>query len=128
MVPAIVLVTAMLLVVSQASLANAASVAQVSLLYRGINQADNSTADHLASDCTEKRVRACRNCDSTEHEAKECNQPKDWSRVTCKNCGEKGHGVKRCKKPIVENQEDGDGYDRDNGADGAAASVDTGGW
>lgn len=31
--------------------------------------------------------------------SKECDQPKDWSRVKCSNCYQYGHGNKRCPEP-----------------------------
>lgn len=30
------------------------------------------------------------------HKAKDCPQPKDWSKVRCNNCQQYGHTVKRC--------------------------------
>ncbi len=58
----------------------------------------------------------CRNCDEEGHSSRECEKPKDWSRVQCRNCNEYGHGLKRCPHPVQENAEGGWG----NGGETAA--------
>lgn len=75
------------------------------------------------------------NCDAIGHMSKECEKPKDWSRVTCNNCGQIGHGVKRCPEPIkeVEAEDTGAGGDWGNGGaatgnDGGATDGGAGGW
>lgn len=58
--------------------------------------------------------------------SRECDKPKDWSRVKCSNCLKYGHGVKRCPEPEVA----GDSYSM--GGNGWNAPTDsgaaTGGW
>jgi hypothetical protein len=51
----------------------------------------------------------CRNCDGLGHMSKECDKPKDWSRVKCTNCDQMGHGARRCPEPPKEAEEDAGG-------------------
>jgi len=103
----------------------------------------------MAVECDKPRRVTCRNCEKDGHMARDCPEPKDWSKVRqspipisnilltgtkvkCSNCGEMGHTIKRCKKEIPE---DNDG-DKDGGfglndsgpGDAFAAVESTGGW
>lgn len=64
---------------------------------------------HSKADCPNPRKILCRNCDSPEHVARDCDKPKDWTRVKCNNCGNMGHGVKKCPEPIKEDANGGGG-------------------
>lgn len=55
--------------------------------------------------------------------AKECPEPKDWSRVKCNNCQQFGHTVARCREPVAEAS--GGDWGNAGGDTGGAAS---GGW
>jgi cellular nucleic acid-binding protein len=69
--------------------------------------------------------------------SRNCDKPKDWSRVKCTNCSKYGHGAKRCPEPESTGDVHGGGWDApaDSGAttggwDNAAAepSTTTDGW
>ncbi|KAL5117061.1 hypothetical protein ACEQ8H_005020 [Pleosporales sp. CAS-2024a] len=78
--------------------------------------------DHVAKECPEPRnpdKQQCRNCEKLGHFSKDCPEPKDWSKVQCNNCKQFGHTIKRCKEPMAE----GDGM-----GDGGAVGGDGGGW
>lgn len=64
---------------------------------------------HGKDTCENERVFKCRNCEKYGHAAKECPEPKDWSKVQCNNCKEFGHTIKRCPNPAAEAEEGGDG-------------------
>ncbi|KAI9892772.1 MAG: hypothetical protein M1814_001192 [Vezdaea aestivalis] len=80
---------------------------------------------HRSSECENPRVMLCRNCDKIGHSAKECTEPKDWSRVKCNNCGKMGHTVRRCKEPIAE---ESDPTPEGNAAGGDPTSGADDGW
>jgi cellular nucleic acid-binding protein len=71
----------------------------------------------MSKECDKPRVMKCRNCDREGHVSKECDQPKDWSRVKCTNCDNLGHGRGRCPEP---EREDNGGWGNDGGASTAA--------
>lgn len=54
---------------------------------------------HFAKDCPQGGGRACRNCGQEGHISKECDQPRDMSKVTCRNCEKQGHVSKECPEP-----------------------------
>lgn len=103
---------------------------------------------HFSKDCPSKPKQSCFNCDSEDHRANDCPEPRkkiDWSKITCKTCvsstplsissickltrgkkGETGHGPKRC--PLGENGGNGNqGGGFDNGTEPAADADVTGG-
>ncbi|GAB7345791.1 hypothetical protein MBLNU457_4055t2 [Dothideomycetes sp. NU457] len=41
------------------------------------------------------------------HMSRDCDQPKDYSRVKCRNCDQLGHGAARCPQPAQETISDG---------------------
>jgi hypothetical protein len=43
--------------------------------------------------------RACRNCGSEDHIAKECDQPRNPATITCRNCEQMGHMSRECPEP-----------------------------
>jgi hypothetical protein len=58
-----------------------------------ISCANCNEEGHRARDCLQARKeprgpRACKNCGSTEHIAKECPEPPNPENVECRNCGE----------------------------------------
>jgi cellular nucleic acid-binding protein len=65
----------------------------------------------------------CRNCDAVGHVGRDCDKPRDWSRVKCRNCNNYGHGEKRCPEPVGAAETSG-GWGDDGGASSAAVS----GW
>jgi hypothetical protein len=49
--------------------------------------------------CPNVAARTCRNCDSTEHMAKDCDQPKNPDKALCRNCEKMGHFSRDCPEP-----------------------------
>lgn len=55
--------------------------------------------------------------------SRDCDQPKDYTRVRCRNCDQLGHGAARCPQPAQG--EVGDGF---GGATGDVAEDATADW